>query len=188
MIKWLENYGKTHIFYIILIVMGAVGTRAWLAEHDARVLAEQTVKQTDAQVKTLQQQIVTTNQLASEQVKTVIKVVHDAQTPSQVVAAIPQLTQAPLNARVVSTDPNSVEVAAQPLVQLLGQCKEDSINLGACTSNYNSCQQIVKAREVEIVALKKKPGFWKRITSHGKTAGIAIVIFEVVKIALTKQI
>lgn len=186
MITWLENYAKTHLFYLILIAVGAVSFRCWLSEHDARQAAEASMKQADAQVKTLQQQIVTTNQQASAKVQTVVKIVHDAVTPAQQIAAIPQLTQTPLNARQAPDGGVIVDLA--PLVAELGQCKQYSINLGACTSNYNTCQQIVKERENEVSTLKQKPGFWKRITSHGKTATVAIVVFEVVKVLLTKQI
>lgn len=188
MIEHLKTFGKTHLFYIILIVMGLIAFRSWLSEHDQRMLADQAVKQADEKVKDLQQQIVAVNAAAAQKVQTVVKIVHDAQTPSQVVQAIPQLTDAPLNARVAPDNPSQVSVDAAPFVQLLGQCKQDNINLGACTQNYNTCQQIVKERDTEIVALKKKPSFWANIKSHGKAAAIGIVAFEVVKIVLTKQL
>jgi hypothetical protein len=177
MLAWLENYGKTHLFYIILIVMGVVSFRCWLSEHDARVLAEQTVKQSDARVKDLQQQITNTNTEAAQKVQTVVKIVHDAQTPSQVVAAIPSLTNVPLNARTLpDLGPTQVAVDAQPLVQVLGQCKQDSINLGACQANYNTCQQIVTQREEEIKELKKGPGFFHRVVGVAKAVGVGVGI------------
>lgn len=176
MIEHLKVYAKTHVFYIILIVMGLVGFRAWLQEHDDKVLAQQAVKQSDARVKDLQQQIVDTNAVAAAKVQTVVKIVHDVATPSQAVQAVPQLTNVPLNIRTVPDNPNQVAVDAVPFVQLLGQCKTDAINLGACTQNYNSCQAIVKEREAEIVVLKKKPNFMHRVLGVAKAVGVGVGI------------
>jgi hypothetical protein len=180
MITWLENYGKTHLFYIILIAVGLFSFHAWQQEHDARLLAEQTVKQTDAQVKTLQQQIVTNNTQAAAKVQVVTKIVHDAVTPAQQIAAVPQLSDVQLNAREIPSlapdGPPEVAVDLAPLVMELGQCRQDSINLGACTQNYNACQDIVKARDGEIVVLKKKPNFFHRVVGVAKAVGVGIGI------------
>jgi len=177
MITWIETYAKTHLFYIILIVVGVVAFRSWEQEHDARLLAEQQVKQSDAQVKTLQQQITTNTALAAQKVQVVTKIVHDAKTPAQQIAAIPQLTDVPLNTRpIVGLPDGVVAVDLAPLVAELGQCKQDAINLGACTQNYNTCQGIVSLRNAEIVVLKKKPSFWHRVSGVAKSVGVGIGI------------
>jgi hypothetical protein len=105
----------------LLIVGGVISFRVWLSEHDARVLAESTVRDKQAQVVSLQKQIDAIPAQTAAKVQVVTKVVHDAVTPSQVVAAIPDLTQIPLQARVSPVDSVSVEVAAQPLMQLVGR-------------------------------------------------------------------
>lgn len=177
MITWLENYGRTHIFYIILIAVGIVAGKCWLQEHDDKVLAQQAVKQADARVEDLRSQIATTNAAAAAQVKTVVQIVHDAKTPAQQIAAIPQLTETPINARTLPGLPDGVvAVDLAPLVAELGQCKQDSINLGACTQNLNTCQQIVKEREAEIVVLKKKPNFMHRVLGVAKAVGVGVGI------------
>lgn len=172
-----RDYVIHHVFYIVLIIVGIVAGHCWLTEHDDKVLAQQQMKQSDARVKDLQAQIVSTNAAAAAQVKTVVQIVHDAKTPVQQIAAIPQLTDAPLNARTVPGLPDGVvAVDLAPLVTELGQCKQDAINLGACTQNLNTCQQIVKEREAEIVVLKKKPNFMHRVVGVAKAVGVGIGI------------
>ncbi len=180
MIEHLKTFGKTHLFYIILITVGVVSFRCWLAEHDARVQAEIASKQADVQVKTLQAQIVTNNAVAAQKVQVVTKIVHDAVTPAQQLVAVPQLSNVELHTRLVPSltpdDPAQVAVDLAPLVEELGQCKVNSINLGACQQNYTACQDIVKAREVEIVALKKKPAFFHRVLGIAKAVGVGVGI------------
>lgn len=173
------NYIKTHLFYIILIAMGVVCFRVWLQEHDARVSSDNALKISNSKVQDLQQQIVTVTAQAAQRVQVVTKIVHDATTPSQVVAAVPQLTDVQLNARVAPTLAGAAEavtVDAQPFVQLLGQCKTDTINLGACQENYKSCQAIVNEREADIAILKKKPSFLHRIGGIAKAVGVGVGI------------
>lgn len=188
MLEHIKLFGKTHIFYIILIVMGFIAFRSWLVEHDTRLQAEGIVKQQEAKVADLQQQIVSVNAAATQKVQIVTKIVHDAQTPSQVVQAIPQLTTVPLNARVSPDNPAQVAVDALPLVQVLGQCRQDAIQLSACQQTSALKDEQLQAKDVEIKALKKKPSFWARIKSHGKAAILGAVALEVVKFVLTKQL
>jgi hypothetical protein len=176
MIAWLKSYAKTHIFYIVLIAVGLIAFRSWLQEHDARQVAEVTVKQQEAQVANLKQQIVTTQQQAAQKVQVVTQVVHDAVTPSQVVAAIPSLTNVPLETREIPGNPVDVEVAAQPLIQLAGDDKATHIQLDACQQVSTLKDQQLTAKDVEIVALKKKPSFWKRVTGTAKAVGIGVGI------------
>lgn len=173
-----KHWALSHAVWIVAVAVALIMGRSLLAEHDARLLV-------DAQVKTLQQHIATTDALAAQKVTTIVKIVHDAKTPAQQIAAVPQLSDIQLNARPIPSltpdAPPQVAVDLAPLVQELGQCRKDSVQLTACQSDLKDSQAV-------IVDLKKKPSFWKRITSHGKTAAVAIVIFEIAKIALTKQI
>lgn len=182
--SWLQTYISTHLFYIILIGGGLLGFRAFMAEHDARLNAEAIIKQSESQVKNLQQQIVDVKAAAAQQVRVVTKIVHDVQTPTQAVAAIPQLTNVPLNARISPDNPNQVSVDALALIPLLGQCKTDAINLSACQVASQKQDLIIADKDKEIVALKAKPRFWARIKSTLKIAATSGALFEVARIAL----
>jgi predicted lipid-binding transport protein (Tim44 family) len=118
MITWLKTEAKTHAFYIILIVMGVIAFRTWLSEHDQRVQAENVVKQSQQQVKDLQQQIVAVNAAAAANVAQVRTIVLKSSTPSTVVQAVPELTNMPLNARVATDNPTQVSVDAAAFVQM----------------------------------------------------------------------
>jgi len=188
MITWLKTYALHHLFYIVLIVVGVVAFHSWVQEHDARLLAEQQVKQSDAQVKTLQQQITTTTAQATQKAAVVTQIVKAAKTPTQQIAAVPQLTDAPLNVRTLPSLPDGVvAVDLAPLVAELGQCKTDSINLGACQENYKTCQDIVTTRETEIKVLKKKPNFWARIKAKGIDGVVGWVVVEGIRVILTHK-
>jgi hypothetical protein len=160
---------KTHLAYLVLIAVGIVGFHYWNAEHTQRIIAEQTIKASQQTIQTLQQQIVATNAQAAQKVQVITKIVHDlgpAPTPAQVVAVVPQLTNAPLNARVAVDNPAQVSVDAVPFATLLVQAATDHVNLAACTSNLTAETAIVAQKDVQIVALKKKPSFLKRV-EHG---------------------
>lgn len=176
MLTWLETYARTHIFYLVIITVAAVGAHVWLQEHDARVKADETVKAAEVNIVSLRNQIDTSNARAAAKVKTVFKIVHDAVTPAQVVQAAPQLTDVPLDTRLAIDNPSQVSVDALPFAQLLGQAKEDTINLAACKFELTAQTDIVAAKENEIVALKKKPKFLKRIAGVAKAVGVGIGI------------
>lgn len=174
--SWLKTYAHTHLFYIILIIVGVVGTHVWLQEHDARIAAENVVKVQELKVADLQSQIETTQQQAATKVQVITKIVHDAVTPSQVVAAIPSLTNIPLETRAVPGDPVDVTVAAAPLVQLAGEAKTAEINLAACENVGLLKDQQLLAKDTEIKALKKKPRFFKRVFGVAKAVGVGVGI------------
>ena len=94
---------------------------------------------------------------------------HNAVTPSQVVAAIPTLTDVPLATREITGNPVDVEVAAQPLMQLVGELKTAQIELGAC-------QQVSGLKDQQIVALKKKPKFFTRLKHVAEAVGVGVGI------------
>jgi hypothetical protein len=176
MITWLQTYAKTHIFYIVLIAVGLIGFRSWLQEHDARLKADDTVKQQEIVVADLKQRIASAQQQATQKVQVITKVVHDVTTTAQAVAAIPQLTNAPLNVREAVDNPAQVSVDAIPLVSVIGQASIDKTNLETCQQVSGLKDQQLTAKDVEIAALKKKPSFWKRVTGTAKTVGIGIGI------------
>jgi hypothetical protein len=176
MITWLQTYAKTHIFYIVLIAVGFVAFRSWLQEHDARRAADAVVKQQEVLVADLKQQIAAAQQQAVQKVQVITKVVHDIQTPAQAVAHIPELTDAPLNARVSPDNGGQLSVDALPFIAILGQARIDKTNLDTCQQVASLKDQQLTAKDAEIAALKKKPSFWKRVTGTAKTVGIGIGI------------
>jgi hypothetical protein len=168
-ISSLKSEIKTHLFYVVLIAVGIFGFHYWSLEHTQRILAEQTIKQSQATIQTLQQQITTTNAQAAQKVQVITKIVHDlgpAPTPAQVVAVVPQLTEMPLNARVAVDNPTQVSVDAVPLVSLLAQASTDHINLGACQVDLKAETAISAQKDIQIAALKRKKPLLKRI-EHG---------------------
>lgn len=169
-------YAKTHLFYIVLIAVGIIAFRSWLAEHDQRLQTTVQLAASQEKIKDLEDQIVAVNAAAQKQVQTVVKIVHDVATPQQAVAAIPQLTDAPLNARVSPDDPTQISVAAIPFTALLGQCKTDAIELSACTQREKDKDAIITEKTKDISNLKKPQNFWKRTLSTLKAVGIGIGI------------
>lgn len=174
--NWLKAYAHTHLFYIILITGGVLGFRVWLQEHDARVAAEQVVKQQETVVANLQTQIAATQTQAVEKVQVIKQVVQKATTTTDVVKTLPTLTVLPLNPQPVPNSLDDVQVAALPLLQLAGQAKEDEIQLAACQQVSGLKDQQLTAKNAEIATLKKKPAFFKRLTGTLKVLGVGVGI------------
>lgn len=184
MIAWLKTYAKTHIFYIVLIAVGLIAFHSWLQEHDARLKADDTIKQQEVIVADLKQQIANAQQQAAQKVQVITKVVHDVTTPTQAVAAIPQLTNAPLDTRLAVDNAMQLSVDALQLVQVLGQAKIDKTNLDTCQTIGALKDQQSLAKDVEIAALKKKPSVWKRVGGTAKTIGVTAGVTALVVLVL----
>ena len=166
----------THFVWVVALAIAFVGVRAWISEHDQRIAAGAALKTAEANVTQLQAQIKAADAAAAQKVKVVTKIVHDVQTTPQAVAAIPQLTNSPLNARPAVDNPAQISVDAIPLIQVLGQAKTDAINLGACQADLKNETAIAAQKDTQIAALKKKPSFFKRVGSALKLVGIGIGI------------
>lgn len=171
-----KHFVLSHLIWIVGLLVALILGHSWLVEHDQRLLADQAVKTAEAQVKDLQAQIAANNAAAAQKVQVVTKIVHDVKTPEQAVQAVPQLTDVPLHTRVAPDNPTQVAVDALPLIDLLGQAKIDKINLDTCQANLATEIKIVDAKDVEIKALKKKPGFWGRVGGVAKAVGVGIGI------------
>lgn len=181
---------KTHLFYIVLIVGGVISFRVWLQEHDARVKADETVKQEELIVKQqetavayLQTQIAATQTQAAQKVQAVQQVVKKATTPQEVVKTLPTLTDLPLAPRPVSDSPTAVEVEAQPLIELAGELKTAEVKLDACqqvsdlqVKQLAAKDAVIEAKDTEVKALKKKPRLFKRLLNVGKAVGVGVGI------------
>ena len=180
---------KTHLFYLIIIAIGLVAFRSWLAEHDHGLQMEQQMKISENTVKSLQAQIVSNDAAASATIQALQNKAATVKTPTQAIQAIPsvQIADLPLNPRPSPMDPNSVVVDAMPLFQTLEKAKEDAVKLQTCNTDLVAEKGIVAAKDDEIVALKKKPKFWARIKSHGRWAVIGMLAYEGARIYLTHK-
>ncbi len=166
---------KTHVLYVVLIAIGLLAFHSWLAEHDARLVADKQAALAEQSVKQLADQIKDIQVATATKVQAVKTVVAAARTPTQQVAAIPQLTDIPLNARAVP-DITRVEVDLPALVQELGSCRQAQITADSCSQASALKDQQLVQKDTEIAALKKKPSFWKRVGSTAKQIGIGIGI------------
>lgn len=200
-----KTWFLTHWFWLIFIGLGLVFAHSWLTEHDARLQADAQVKVSEANVAVLQKQVVSNDadiaslkqQMAQsdaearKQVETLTALVASVRTTPQAAKGIAQMTDdkvqpvAQANGDVVIPQPQVI-----PLFQELAQGKEDAVNLQACKADLvtqqaitaktqdslTAEQGIVKEKDTEIVALKKKPGFWHRVCSTLKQVGIGLVV------------
>jgi cytoskeletal protein RodZ len=179
----LKQYLGTHLFYIVVIAIALVFGRAWLQEHDARLLAEEQIKKSEQQVEDLQKQIASNDAAAAKQVASVRALQQKTKTPEQAIAAIPSLSDVPINTRIGPT-PGTAIVDIMPLFEDLAHCKEDAVELQACQVDYKAETAIAAHKDEQIVALQKKPRFWKRVISSLKTAAIGAVAAELLHIAI----
>lgn len=193
-----------HSLWIVVIVALLTGCFVWLQEHDARLKAEASVKQSEATIATLQQQIVSNNQavaslqaqitandaVAKQQIASLVALASNVKTTPQAVAAIPQIDP---NIKPVAQSNGDMTIPAPqviPLFQDLAQGKQDAVALVACQKDLATEQQIVtktqanvtaeKAisaqKDQEIAVLKKKPSFWHRVAVVAKAVGVGIGI------------
>lgn len=166
------NYLKLHLGWLAIIVVAALGSyisiHSWLQEHDARLIADAKVAAEEKSISDLRSQIASIQAAANQQIASLKKQRAAVTTPAQAVSAIPDVSNLPLRAAPVLGDPTRVTVDVLPLFQELNQCKQDAIALNACQATAVINEKVIEAKDAQIVALKKKPGFWKRVTSHGK--------------------
>lgn len=177
-LTYLKTTASAHLVIIGLAVVGFVFFRSFMAEHDARLQADTTVKSAQTQIQSLQAQQATVTKDAAVTVTVLQKEAAAVKTPVQAVQALqtpaPDMaeTVAPLEVAALPDAPGRVSVNALPLNQDLNTCRQDAVNLGACTSTLGLEKQIEAQKDIEIVALKKKPGFWHRVKTTLITLGI----------------
>lgn len=168
------NYLKTHLFYVILIAVGIFAFHAWLQEHDQRVEAQTTVRESAARVKDLEAQVTAVKTAADAKVKQLQTAAQAVKTPSQAIAAIPDVSNLPLNIRPLPD--NSVSVDPVQLYQELAACRVTEVKLDACQKTAELKEGVIKEKDNTITALKRKPGFWKRLGGQAKSGSIFISV------------
>jgi hypothetical protein len=169
------NYAKTHVFYVLLIIVGLIAFRCWLSEHDARVAADNAAKVAEANVAALRSQIAASDAAAAQTIAALKDAARRVKTPEQAIAAIPDVSSLPLHATAAPT-PGFVQVDALNLYTELNECKQDKTALDACVTARSADEAIIVQKDNEIVALKKKPSFFKRLGSVFKQVGVGIGI------------
>lgn len=156
---------------LVLVVYGSV---TLLREHDARILADQHVKESAARVNDLELQIDGIERTSREKLAALQKLKSSVTTPAQAIAEIPKLTDVPLVTRVLPDSPSEVAVQAVPLFQDLAECKATGIKLDACTAEMALKGKIVTEEKGQVTALKSKGGnFWQRLGHGAKVIGCA---------------
>lgn len=184
------NYLKTHIFYIALIAVVMIAGRVWMQEHDARVIAESQAKAAEVNSKQLQASIDDLKKSISDndaKTAATISILQHAlatvTTPQQAIAAIPSVSNIPLNTRVAVDNPSQVSVDALPLYQELNECKQDAVKLNSCQNDLTTEKKIaddqtvqLADKDTEIKALKKKRPFIKRMESYLKVVAVGVGI------------
>ena len=174
-----RHWVLSHIIWLVAAVTLYIGFSAWRGAHDQALIAQTTIKGSQDVIAQLQKQIAANDAAAAQKTQTIVKIVHDlgpAPTTGQVVAAIPQLTDAPLNARTIPGDPVNISVAAMPLVTVLQQAAVDHVANSACQADLTAQKSISAQKDLEIAALKKKPSFLNRVKHVAEAVGVGVAI------------
>jgi hypothetical protein len=168
-----KNFGKLLAGMAVFLFL-AFGVSLALREHDARILADQHVKESAARVVDLENQVKGKDAEMSSKLAALKKIRDAVKTPAQALAEIPKLTDVPLNVRPLPDSPSEVAVQAVPLFQDLAQCKDTSIRLSACTAKLALQSQITGEEKGQVTALKNRGGsFWQRFGRGAKVIGCA---------------
>lgn len=170
---------KKHIDWLIgcaaVLVIG-LGFLSYQREHDARILAEQTVKESAARVSDLQAQAKATDEAGRKQLADIQKRAAAVRTPAQAIAAIPSVTDVPLNVRVAPALPDAVIVDAVPLFRELSQCRATAVELNTCRADAVISGKIAAEQTIQITALKQRKTFWKRFGGTARDVGIGLAV------------
>lgn len=181
-LTYLKTLASAHIVIVALAIVGFLLFRSFMAEHDARLLADATVKTAQTTIAGLQSQQATVTKQAGAQVVILKQEAAAVQTAPEAVAALEapkadiQGEVTPLAVQSLPDAPSRVSVAALPLEELTNTCAIDEVNLTACTASLGLEKQIDAQKDIEITALKKKPGFWAAAKKDLITAGIGVGI------------
>lgn len=171
---FIDKYFDKLIVALCVLVLVVYGGVTLLREHDARILAEQTVKESAVRVSTLEQAIKDKDTETAAKLLALQKLKASVTTPAQAIAEIPKMTDIPLTTRVLPDAPSEVAVQAVPLFQDLAQCKADKISLDACTAKLGLQGNIVTEEKGQVTALQSKGGtFWQRLSHGAKVIGCA---------------
>jgi hypothetical protein len=179
---------RPHLFWIVLISGGLFFFRMWLSEHDARILADVQVKESQSTIDQLRQQIAAGKVETQKQVQVIIKEVQAAKTPAQQIAEINKLAQNPIHAEPVLSDPSKVLVDLAPMLEEESECRQQAVKLGACEQEIKLRDSIDIEQGKQVAALKKKPGFWHRVADTAKKVAIGVGVGIVTAVVIRGKV
>lgn len=189
---------------ILAIVLGVYAWHTWLAEHDARIRAEEQVKaaqanftQASTQIVDLQKKAADVQAQASSQVAAIAKAAEAASTAPQIVKWLP--SQVPLPQPIAlqtppatAQNPSPPQIAAIPAADLpemkdfIVQAKQCAVELPAAQAGLTSCQAQAKLaaqqladveKERDAYKLELKGGtFWHRVKHDAKVLGTGALL------------
>lgn len=174
-----KHWLLTHLIYIVIIVAMVVGFRSWRAEHDARLAAEKSIAVSQQVVKSLQDQITQRDAASAKQVQTIVKVIHDVQTPQQAAQNLPAVVTSPLAAPVAVEASGDWLVPRSDVMGIFAQLSDDKlcrVELTNVRADLTDEKAINTQLNGQIAILKKKPSFWHRVGSTMKKVGIGVGI------------
>jgi hypothetical protein len=171
--NWLKANAGKHIEALIIAGALVFFGRLWLQEHDARLQADAADKTAETTIASLQKQQTQVTQAAKIQVVQLQAAAQAVQTPAEAFKALPEVEPVPLHADTLPTEPERATVDVLPLYQTLNACKQDAVNLAACTTTLDLEKRITTQKDVEITALKKKPNFFHRLGKVAKVVACA---------------
>lgn len=167
-----------HVLGLVITVATVIGFHSWLAEHDARMVADGQVKTAEATVAGLRANQTTTATVAAAQVQTLRTQAVKTTTPAAALVIL-RTTAPELEATTVPTTgllSSEVAVDAVPLYQDLNAAAQDKVNLAACTTELTDEKGVTTAKDAEIKALKSKGGFWVRVRNTAVEVGIGAAL------------
>jgi hypothetical protein len=180
-INYLKAQAARHVMGIgISIIVIAVGA-SWLKEHDARILAEATVKQSQDRVSVLQQDREDIRKAGEAAIAKLQRQAETVKTPAQAIAALPQVSPLPLNPAPLPDAPNAVRVDALPLFQTLNKCQQCEANLATAQAVIEKDKEIGAEKDKQIAALSHKKSFWKRALKYGGCGAAEVAPFFIAK-------
>lgn len=180
MIQWLKDNASKHIEALVIAGALVFFGRMYLQEHDARLQADTQVKAAQTAIDSIQKQAAALQAVASQKVVVLQKEAATVKTPEEAVQVVttPErlATVAPpldVKPEALPGDPGRVSVEALPLYQDFSTCKQCSVELDATKQALDLQKAVDKDKDVQITALKKKPGFGQRMLKGLKVIGCA---------------
>jgi myosin heavy subunit len=175
-IAYLKTSAAKHVLGIAVAVFVVIAFRSYMSEHDARIQAEATIKQSQTAIADLQKQKQEVQDAKDETIAALEKQKAEVKTVPQAIAALPSVSTVPLNAAPLPDAPSKVAVDAVPLFQELNQCRQCDASLSADDKQLALDKEISAEKDTEIQALKKKPAFWSRVKKTGEVLAIGAAI------------
>lgn len=195
---------KAEIFAIVIaIAIGAYGFHTWLAEHDARIRAQDQVSAAQKSFDQASEQLKQSQQAQAAKdaatQATIAKLADDAaeqKTPQQITKWIPtQLGSLPAPIKTTpapASNPAAPVVYEVPQVDLdflkndIATCQQQAVALAGAKADVTSCQAQQKILNGQINDLEKqrdalqaelKGGtFWQRVKHDAKIVGVGAAI------------